>query len=431
MGATESVTRLRLLKNAMDRALPRRMSSLLALPFIGSLAACSVYDDGLLSQFKSIDASVPAAESGGHSAAAPGGSPAHCDTTQIEDRNGDCQTIPTRQRGDNCQYGGKAGSCAPAPVAAAPQPPRDDDGGQADVDAGASPTCSQEQQRAGACTCDQPSLDSDRDAVPDCEDACPSDPYKVSPGVCGCGRPDSTDPQAGSLFCDRDKLVHRYSFDGSGSVATDSVGAADGSIIGADSALQADGAVALSGGQSMADSAQAYVALPASVWSGLRSATFECWLSWKGQGAASAASWQRIFDFADRNGPAVNRYIYATPQGNDGIRSAFSLSGSAQEIVASGAAALPLNTIEHVAVVVDDAASSLTLYVDGASQGSVTLPGHLSQVQPANLWLGRSSFDADPAFFGALYEFRIYSVALSADQLRASFAVGPDFSFGN
>jgi hypothetical protein len=32
--------------------------------------------------------------------------------------------------------------------------------------------------------------DEDSDATPDCNDACPSDPQKTAPGVCGCGEKD-------------------------------------------------------------------------------------------------------------------------------------------------------------------------------------------------------------------------------------------------
>ena len=34
--------------------------------------------------------------------------------------------------------------------------------------------------------------DSDRDGSPDCEEACPFDPNKFVPGICGCGKVDLT-----------------------------------------------------------------------------------------------------------------------------------------------------------------------------------------------------------------------------------------------
>ena len=42
----------------------------------------------------------------------------------------------------------------------------------------------------GVCGCGIPDDDSDGDGVADCEDGCPSDPNKTEPGICGCGVPD-------------------------------------------------------------------------------------------------------------------------------------------------------------------------------------------------------------------------------------------------
>ena len=44
----------------------------------------------------------------------------------------------------------------------------------------------------GACGCGVADSDSDSDGTPDCNDGCPSDPDKTSPGACGCGVADST-----------------------------------------------------------------------------------------------------------------------------------------------------------------------------------------------------------------------------------------------
>jgi hypothetical protein len=49
-------------------------------------------------------------------------------------------------------------------------------------------------------------------------------------------------------------------------------------------------------------------------------------------------------------------------------------------------------------------------------------------VYDVNNWLGRSQFLADPGFEGSFTEFRIYGSALSASEVAASFAAGPDAS---
>ncbi len=43
----------------------------------------------------------------------------------------------------------------------------------------------------GACGCGNPDTDSDGDGVANCIDGCPSDPFKIAPGACGCGFPDT------------------------------------------------------------------------------------------------------------------------------------------------------------------------------------------------------------------------------------------------
>jgi hypothetical protein len=42
-----------------------------------------------------------------------------------------------------------------------------------------------------------------------------------------------------------------------------------------------------------------------------------------------------------------------------------------------------------------------------------------------NTYIGKSHF-SDPYFNGSINEFRIYNVALTADQIATSFANGPD-----
>jgi hypothetical protein len=56
-------------------------------------------------------------------------------------------------------------------------------------------------------------------------DDCPNDDEKIYPGECGCGTAES---RCRPL---KDALVHRYGFDGTGAVAVDDVGGADGAIM--------------------------------------------------------------------------------------------------------------------------------------------------------------------------------------------------------
>ena len=42
-----------------------------------------------------------------------------------------------------------------------------------------------------------------------------------------------------------------------------------------------------------------------------------------------------------------------------------------------------------------------------------------------NCWFGRSQYAQDPGFGGSIEEFRIYSAALSAEEIALSYASGP------
>jgi hypothetical protein len=219
-------------------------------------------------------------------------------------------------------------------------------------------------------------------------------------------------------------LVHRYSFGGSGTTATDSIGAADGTVV---NATLMGGDVTLSG-----ETSDQYVELPSTLISGLTSATFEVWVTWNG-----GSAWQRIFDFGDNDGPGPGNqgtsgtsYLFLTPNAanrSGPLRVLYSFSGPDDEkTLVDAEVAVPVSTMTHIAVVVDDAAETLELYLDGASAGRATMTGTLADLHVENSWLGRSQFSADPEFAGTIHEFRIYAAARTAAQIQASRSAGPD-----
>jgi hypothetical protein len=205
------------------------------------------------------------------------------------------------------------------------------------------------------------------------------------------------------------------------------VGTAHGTIVNAE--LHGDGFLALAGGTS-----DQYVDLPNGIVKGLVNATLEAWVSWNGCGG-----WERVFDFGDAGGGEnVRGYasttLYLTPQsmnGRDVMFGAFKRAGQdpLYETRAASNQPLPTETMEHVVLVVDDAANQLMLYRDGAFEGSAAFGDSLSLLVDVNNWLGRSQYQIDPSFSGTLFEFRIYDVALAAPAIQASFLAGPDPPF--
>jgi Concanavalin A-like lectin/glucanases superfamily len=219
-------------------------------------------------------------------------------------------------------------------------------------------------------------------------------------------------------------LVHRYSFNGVGTVATDSVGTAHGTIINAE--LHGDGSLELAGGTT-----DQYVDLPNGIVKSLSNATFEAWVTW-----SSCGGWERVFDFGDAGGGEnVRGYatttLYLTPKSMDGRDVMFGAFKRADQLAmnetrASSNYPLETDVMVHVVLSIDHVANVMALYHNGAFEGSMAFNDSLSILNDINNWLGRSQYVADRSFTGTFYEFRIYDSALSAAEINASFNSGPD-----
>lgn len=266
----------------------------------------------------------------------------------------------------------------------------------------------------GQCGCGEVEDDGDGDETADCVDQCPSDPTKTTPGLCGCGLDES--PHCEVL---RDALVTRYRFDEEGTAVVDAKGPYDGMAVNATQA--GSGYLELAGGSS-----DQYVDLPNDLLMGLTDATFEVWFTWSGGNA-----WQRLFDFGNseqsEGGQGTGQsYLFLTCA--PALRAGMKTAGLTEVFVAA-ADSTPEDVLVHAAVVLDDSADTLSLYLDGAAQGSVTTTYPLGNITSINNWLGRSQFSADPEFAGTLDEFRIYDLALDAEQMALSYSAGSDPTF--
>ncbi len=239
-------------------------------------------------------------------------------------------------------------------------------------------------------------------------------------------------------------LVHRYSFDGVGTTVLDSIGTANGAVVGA--SLTGQGTLTLVG--LTGDQAQ-YVVLPHGLLRELHDATFETWINWAGSAAhdGTRTPWQRIFDFGEgtsgiegeqASGGDALSYLFLTPQTEPrtateapSTRVAYQVPHNPQSVYLEtviNTSPLPIDVETHVGVVIDSRARRISLFVNGTIVGATDLiqDDPLSYVYDINDWLGRSQFPADVGFTGTFLEFRIYAVALTAAQIQASYDAGPD-----
>jgi hypothetical protein len=267
----------------------------------------------------------------------------------------------------------------------------------------------------GKCGCNPP--DDDNDGVPNCEDIC-----------------DTLNDAHCTVL--RNGLVHRYSFSGTGTVATDSKGGTSGNGQILNATLTGTGSVTLPGGNT---TSPPYVNLPNGIVSSLTNATFEAWLTWN-QSGTTGQTWQRIFDFGttgvedfppnaspDTTGTS---YLFVTGMGSSYVKGVFSASGTSGEMAVTGTMALARGMQQHVALVIDDQNDQMVLYLNGAPQVSLlSFTGQLSQITDVNNWLGRSNFSRDYELNASYNEFRIYNVALTTQQIDTSFDAGPDATF--
>jgi len=242
-------------------------------------------------------------------------------------------------------------------------------------------------------------------------------------------------------------LTHRYSFDAD---ASDSVGGADATLMGI--ATVGTGQLQLNNPNFSGSSfAGGYLSLPASILPSSGSATIMQWFTFSGSGFFTEG-----WAFSDRDGGAnppgasSGQYLMHTisnPQGGPnpaggGSSIAQTLAGygggaetraygTTAGIGAGGGGYLDDGDTYMSATVIDGTAGTLSYYVyrlsDGAGgfQSSIAaIP--LSSYAFTEAFIGKSPYDADNWTSGSVDEFRVYNEALTAGDVAASFALGPN-----
>jgi hypothetical protein len=228
------------------------------------------------------------------------------------------------------------------------------------------------------------------------------------------------DPTAQALH---DSLVHRWRFDLDAPLV-DSVGGADATNVGVTFSAGAAVFAGAAGGQ--------YLDLPNDLLSGLSNVSIEAWVIWDVTDATGPGSdWQRIFDFGSNSGGegaqgSNANGIYLSPKsgGPTGRLHLEYRNGGNPNV--DGPSPLPKAVLVQLVAVFDHDGSFLYLYQDGGLAGGLTAALDLSTIVYENNWLGRSQYTGNAPFKGRIFDFRIYSAALTKPLIEASHAAGAD-----
>jgi hypothetical protein len=207
-------------------------------------------------------------------------------------------------------------------------------------------------------------------------------------------------------------IIHRYSFTND---ASDSVGGANGTLM---------GNAIVSGGQLVLDGTPGtYLDIsPIGPDIGnLNDATIEAWVTWD---EPNNLYWERIFDF----GNDTTTYMFLSTHPNaHGPRFAITIDGNGDESQVETGSPFPFGVETHIAITIDSVNQIGTMYVNGQVAGVIygytATPSAMGVT--SNNYLGKSQWP-DPYFNGSFNEFRIYGRALSAAEIAASYAGGPD-----
>jgi hypothetical protein len=233
-------------------------------------------------------------------------------------------------------------------------------------------------------------------------------------------------------------LIHRYSFTND---ASDSVGGADGSL---------NGNAVVTGGQLVLDGTQGTsVTLPPGILTGLNEVTVEAWATFP----ATLQTNAYLFSLGnqDINGVGENYVAFCPHDLNLTSQADFGQGdpGYAGERDGVVAPMLDFQTNMQIAVVYHPMAGYESFYTNGvlASTASMfnILIDPVSYVDPAFAsssilaytlgadpvnYIGQSLYNVDLGTQASIDEFRIYSTPLTASQIAADYALGPNQLLG-
>lgn len=226
----------------------------------------------------------------------------------------------------------------------------------------------------------------------------------------------------------RATIIHRWSFnEASGTNVVDTIGTANGKVvvIGTNTDFsRVSGMVRLAGGlRSQAD----YIELPAGLVHSLTNVTIELWAT-----PRAGQTWSRLFDFGPGNDTQAGTFFLSLCRGSTALnQQRFEFGAPAAWTLDTAVATTAGNQYQYVvtwsATGGPNGGGLAQWYRDGVLQGSIdTGATAVTNVNDTVLWLGRSQYPADASATADYNELRIYSHALSLDEINMSRTNGPD-----
>jgi hypothetical protein len=221
-----------------------------------------------------------------------------------------------------------------------------------------------------------------------------------------------------------DHLVLAYDFEDEQDGVVDDVSSSglDGVLVNPGAAAQVSGRAAgstaldLTGGGPTSTTAP-YVEIPHGLFAGRSQITIATWVRWDG-----GPDFQWVYNL----GRDKDRATFLTPsfQSDTRTRSSIKPVNGSSEVGVSGSAKLPAGTWVQAVTTIDGA--QLTYYLNGVEVGREAARLDLASVMHADSgttsgFLGKAFWTGHPFFDGALDDFRVYDVALSAGQVAGIY----------
>src|SRR5260370_4194943 len=183
----------------------------------------------------------------------------------------------------------------------------------------------------------------------------------------------------------------------------------------------------LDGSRLPLDGTGGYAVLPPALSRTNRQVNIEFWASY-----SNNMVWTRTFAFGDQTGGNENSGLdYTHFAGGNYQNLNYQTNSIGPGTYVNNPSGLDGQANVHVTVVVDPLNDKMYYYngtaiVSSGLQGGAAFVFPLNEINDAYGLLGRSLFDVDPALNGSLNEFRIYSSALSSQQVAINDTAGPD-----